>query len=365
MRSLATIHWKTGIRPLTSERGIALFLVLWVLMLLSVIVGEFCYAMRTGTTIAFNFRSQAEGYYIALAGIHRGVAEMIRNTVVSTVKLQKAEREDETEEPRWRVNAHIPPVTFGKGKFEVTIENESGKVNINRAGESELKMVLGAFDLDESERDVIVDSILDWRDPNDLHRVNGAEDEYYRSLPEPYDCKDADFDSIDELLLVRGVTPALFYGGLRDMVTVFGGGKSAHSHQVSDDLSQSSSSNLFTSGSNKININAASRRMLLSLPKMTDEVVQKIMDYRKESDFKSLNEVASVVGYDIYPAISPFIGLDLSPYYTVSSVGKVDGTSIRQGLWGVFEIKASLKKGYKVVQWHDGFEYAGNGDSKE
>jgi len=43
----------------------------------------------------------------------------------------------------------------------------------------------------------------------------------------------------------------------------------------------------------------------------------------------------------------------------------VDGTSIRQGLKGVFEINASLKKGYKVVQWHDGFEYEGDGDSKE
>lgn len=362
MRSLAAIRSKTEIRPLTSEGGIALFLVLWVLMLLSVIVGEFCYAMRTGTTIAFNFRSQAEGYYIALAGVNRGIAEMIRNTVVSPVKLQKAESEDEKEEPRWRINAHIPPVTFGKGRFEVTIKNESGKININRAGESVLKMVVGTFNLEEGEKDIIVDSIMDWRDPDDLHRVNGAEDDYYRSLPEPYDCKDAFFNSVEELLLVRGVTPELFYGGLRDMVTVLGSGKSSYSQKESDGLSGSSSSRLFTSISNKINVNAASRSMLLSLPMMTDEIVQKIMDYRKESDFKSPNEVASVVGYDIYAAISPLIGLDLSPYYTVFSVGKVDGNRIRQGLWVVFEINPSLKKGYKVIQWHDGMEYSDNGD---
>lgn len=363
-RFLAAIHSRIWIGPLRREGGIALLLVLWVLMLLSVIVGEFCYAMRIGTTIALNFRSQAEGYYIALAGINRGIAEMIRNTVVSPVKLQKAKSEDEKEEPHWRINTHIPAVTFGKGRFEVTIGNESGKVHINKASESVLKMVVGTFDLEERERDVIVDSILDWRDPDDLHRVKGAEDDYYRSLPEPYECKDADFDSINELLLVRGVTPELFYGGLREMVTVFGSGKSAPSQKVSHGLTQSSSSDVFASASNKININAASRGLLLSLPKMTDEIVQKIIDYRKESDFKSLNEVASVVGYDIYPAISPFIGLDLSPYYTVSSVGKVDGTLIRQGLWGVFEINASLKKGYKVIQWHDGIEYEGNDGPK-
>jgi len=359
---VAAICSKTGIRSLTSERGIALFLVLWVLMLLSVIAGEFCYAMRTGVTITFNFRSQAEGYYIALAGINRGIAEMIRNAVVSPVTLQKAESEDEKEEPRWRVNAHIPPVMFGKGRFEVAITNESGKVNINRANESLLKMLLGTFALEERDKDIIVDSIQDWRDPDNLHRLNGAENDYYRSLPEPYDCKDADFDSVEELLLVRGVTPAIFYGGLRDMVTVFGSGKSAHSQKVSDDLSQSSSSQLFASVSNKININAASRRMLLSLPMMTDDIVEEIMDYRKESDFKSLNEVASVVGYHVYPAIVPFIGLDLSPYFTVSAVGKVDGTPIRQGLSGVFEIKPGVKKGYKVIQWHDGVEYKRNGE---
>jgi len=348
---------------LTSETGIALFLVLWVLMLLSVIVAEFCYAMRTGATIAFNFRSQAEGYYIALAGINRGIAEMIRNAVISPAALQTLEGEAEEEEPRWRVNAPIPPVTFGKGEFEVLIGNESGKVNLNEAGESALEMVLGTFGLKERTRDTIVDSILDWRDADDLHRVNGAEDDYYQSLPEPYDCKDADFDTVEELLLVRGVTPELFYGGLREMVTVVGSGKKNRPARGTTRLSTTPLTVAATGGgSTKININAASRRMLLSLPMMTDEIVDEIVAYRKTSDFKNLNEVASLVGYDVYSVISPFIGLDLSPYYTISSVGKVNGTAIRQGLFGLFEINPRLKKGYKVIQWHDGAQYEGSGE---
>ena len=43
-------------------------------------------------------------------------------------------------------------------------------------------------------------------------RAQGAEDDYYMSLPEPYHCKNAHFDSVDELLLVKGVTPQLLYG---------------------------------------------------------------------------------------------------------------------------------------------------------
>lgn len=363
MGPVAVMRSKAGIRSLTGETGIALFLVLWVLMLLSVIVAEFCYAMRTGATIAFNFRSQAEGYYIALAGINRGIAEMVRNAVVSPAMLQPFESQAEEEVPRWRVNAPFAPIPFGNGEFEVVIGNESGKVNLNQAGESALKMVLGTFDLKERARDTIVDSILDWRDADDLHRVNGAEDDYYQSLPEPYDCKDADFDTVEELLLVRGVTPELFYGGLREMVTVVGRGTKNRPARGTSRLSTNPLMVAATGGSSsKINVNAASRRMLLSLPMMTDEIVDKIMAYREISDFKNVNELASVVGYDVYPAILPFIGLELSPYYTVSSVGKVDGTHIRQALSGLFEINPRLKKGYRVIQWHDGAEYGGSGE---
>jgi hypothetical protein len=74
--------------------------------------------------------------------------------------------------------------------------------------------------------DTVVDSILDWLDADDSARAHGAESDYYLGLRPPYRAKDGWIDSVDELLKVRGVTPALFYGsggspGLRDMVSVF------------------------------------------------------------------------------------------------------------------------------------------------
>ena len=64
-----------------------------------------------------------------------------------------------------------------------------------------------------ADRDTVIDSILDWRDSNRDHRLNGAEEDYYRGLDPPYSCKDGPFDVVEELLLVRGVTPELFAGG--------------------------------------------------------------------------------------------------------------------------------------------------------
>jgi hypothetical protein len=80
-----------------------------------------------------------------------------------------------------------------------------------------------------AERDAVIDSILDWRDTNREHRLNGAEEDYYRGLDPPYSCKDGRIDVLEELLLVRGVTPELFFGrregdkavpGLRDLLSV-------------------------------------------------------------------------------------------------------------------------------------------------
>jgi general secretion pathway protein K len=211
---------------LNHEKGIALFMVLWVLILLSAIAAEFCFAMRTEVNMVRNFKEQTEAYYIALAGLNRGVMELVRNVTSPEKKkllADKTEEKAETSETsnRWRMNTTIPPVPFAQGRFQVHIGNEAGKINLNTSDEFQLKMMLSGFDLDEKTTSIIVDSIMDWRDENDLHRMNGAENDYYQSLPDPYECKNGDFDAVEELLMVRGMTPEIFYGGLKQMVSVF------------------------------------------------------------------------------------------------------------------------------------------------
>ncbi|MCF8083222.1 MAG: general secretion pathway protein GspK [Deltaproteobacteria bacterium] len=342
-----------------NERGIALVLILWVLALLSVIVGEFCYAMRTEVNIVRNFKEQTQAHYLALAGLNLALGELIKDQFMpkapSARKAQEegiqkeAEKETleaEEERKRCRINVDLPAVPFGAGAFRVRIGNESGKININGADERLLKMMLAAFELDEQEKEIILDSILDWRDKNDLHRLNGAENDYYQSLPEPYECKNGDFDSVEELLLVRGVTPEIFYGGLNRIVTVFTPPtrrkRSARGFKViRPDL-------------NKININAAPRRVLLALPSMTEDLVEAIIEYRKETDFKTVTDVCSVVGDVVCKAISPHITLELGPFYTIVSEGRVMGGKVRRGVQAIVEVDRRLEKKYQIVQWRDG-----------
>lgn len=323
-----------------SDDGIALFLVLWILVLLSVIAGEFCYTMRAETNMTRDFTERARAYYAAYAGIQKGIEEIIRAKMIPP--MIPSTDMDETgvsgkKEIQWRVNVKIPPIPFGDEQFEVRLDNESGKVNINSASANMLRILLNTFDLDEHHKDVIVDSTMDWRDTDDLHRLNGAENDYYEQLPKPYKCKNGDFDSVEELCLVRGLTDKIFYGGLKEMVTTI------HGPLLKDR----------SVASNRININAASSRMLASLPMMTDDVVKEIKAYREKQDIVSLGDLIPVVGPGVYQAIAPYLTVNMSPYYTISSSGIAPDGRTRAVLSAVMKIDPTAPKGYLIVKWDD------------
>lgn len=339
-------HHKPMINLVKNESGIALFLVLWVLTLLTVITGEFCYVMRTEAKVTLNFKEKTQAYYIARAGLSRGITEMIKSEALPHIEKSPDENKDEQLEIKWRFNTDIPAVSFAQGSYKVKIANEGGKININKADKRLLRMMLITFEIGDREKDVIVDSIIDWRDKNHFHALNGAEDDYYLALPEPYECKDGDFTTIEELLLVRGVTPEIFYGGLNDMVTVYKGYRAK--------IRRGRGRKHFNY--NQININAAPPRMLRSLPLMTDDLVDAIVDYRKEQDFKSLTDLLAIVGADVYTQALQYLTLKKSYYFTVKSEGRLENSNIKEGLQAVVIIDKKLNKGYRIVQVVEGME---------
>jgi general secretion pathway protein K len=326
-------------------------MVLWVLMLLTVIVGEFCFTMRTRVNITRNFKESTEAYYIAVAGLNRAIEEIIRQELtpprIAAVKSQTAAVPEEEAAPAWRMNTNIAPMAFAGGEFEVRIENQSGKVNINMAEKPLLAAMLEGFDMDPSEKDVIVDSILDWRDADKNHRINGAEDDYYQSLPEPYHCKDADFDSPEELLFVRGVTPEIYFQGLEHLVTVVpkntkpsGLGRAKKKEGEFD--------------YNKLNVNAITAAAWATLPGMTEELIADILAFRAEQDFRSLLEVQKIVGVDVFRGIKNYLTIETTPYYKITSLGKIRGSRISEGVTAVVQFNSQTREKYRIMEWTDG-----------
>ncbi len=230
-------------RPKNNENGIALILVLWVMVLLIALGTEFALSMKTEVNTTRNFKEDAETYYLAKAGMNLAKAEILSDAQFHSWTEEKGyifgpvasgnNEEDNTTEPNTiqRVKPSVTPdaksepeleapeppqrteLPLGKGFIHYSIRDENGKININTASRDILIKALAANGLPlGSDRDTIVDSILDWIDKNDQHRVNGAESDYYQGLSPAYSAKNGPLDSLEELLQVRGVTPELFYG---------------------------------------------------------------------------------------------------------------------------------------------------------
>ena len=348
---------------LHNDRGIALFMVLWILMLLSVIVGEFCHAMRTEVNIVRNFKEEAQSYYIAKAGVAIGTNELLKLLSAPTAIVSVAEDGEEKPENPWRINQAMPDFSYGGGFFRIRMADEGGKVNINRAGPGLLRAMLSGFELSDEEKDVIVDSIQDWRDGDDFHRMNGAEEDYYQALPEPYHARNGDFSSPAELMLVRGVTPELFDAGLKEMVTVFPGSPKTPASSVSrTSPGRRGRKAVIAFNYNRINVNAAPYALLRSLPGMTDALAESVITSRETTEFRSNADVISVLGAEVYAAASPYLAVQRSSVYAVTAVGyptvgdagEDSGRStIQRGVRAVIEVDPDQERQYRVLQWLD------------
>jgi general secretion pathway protein K len=101
----------------------------------------------------------------------------------------------------------------GDGTVSLKIIDLERYANINTANAAVLQQALTLINVDADDISVVSDSIQDWRSPAAPPRVAGAESDYYQGLTPPYYAKNAPIDDLSELLLVKGVTPEMYYGG--------------------------------------------------------------------------------------------------------------------------------------------------------
>jgi type II secretory pathway component PulK len=105
------------------------------------------------------------------------------------------------------------------------VADEERKININTLPTGEyrvLEFLLAELGVDSSRARTIAAAVLDWRDADSEVFASpfGAEDDFYRTQSRPYRCKNSFFESVEELLLVRGIDAGVF-SKLRNYVTVY------------------------------------------------------------------------------------------------------------------------------------------------
>jgi general secretion pathway protein K len=255
------------------------------------------------------------------------------------------------EKKEWMADGRLYTLSFDQGVGEVRIMGEAGKVNINSVTEKTLRNILTKLGLEGETRDTVADSILDWRDPDDFTRLNGAEEDYYQSLKEPYHCKNGNLDSVEELLLVKGVTPEIFYG----RKPIKKEEEAAAEGPVAERIGLKDIFSVYSLGA-QIDINCATApvlRVVLGIPK---DMAQHIVKARQEKKFDNQPDLLQRVP-ELAPFMTEIAGLiayqSTVPYYTIESRGKSKDQTSRRGIKVIVKIDPTDKKGYKVIQWVD------------
>jgi general secretion pathway protein K len=305
--------------------------------------------MRTEVIITNNYKEELQLYAMAEGGVQRAVAELIYKHDTWIQQMRKALKLEEVppEKMEWVADGRPYLLPFDQGVCEVRVMSEAGKVNINLVSESTLRKLFGNLGLEGEERDMVVDSILDWRDPDDFYRVNGAENDYYQSLKEPYYCKNGNLDSIEELLLVRGVTPDLFYG--RKGIKKEGEAEKADRIGLKDIFS------IYSTGE-QIDINSATPVVLKFVLGIPTEVARLIVKAREEKGFEHQQDLIQRV-----PETAPLIGEigrfilfgSRTLYYTIESKAKKKEGEPNRGIKAIVKIESTDKRKYIVIQWMD------------
>lgn len=291
------VYFRRCGNAIESQEGIALLLVLWVLTILMVIVLSFSFMAGTETRATLSFKDGIENRLIAEAGIERGIMELFYRNVYKNQSIELEGREV------WKTDGRLYTGKIGDGYYTVRITDESGKVDINTVSDVVLKNLLINIGVQGEEVDTIVDSTMDWKDPDDFHRLHGAESDYYMSLPNPYKAKNANFDTVEELLLVKGVTPEILYG------STSGGGKKGLIDFIT-----------VNSKRGQININAAPKEVLMAIPGMTPEIADIIIDYRQTKDIDNISTVGGIPVGNL-DLMQPYISTYGSNTFTIEAVG--------------------------------------------
>jgi type II secretory pathway component PulK len=183
-----------------------LILAIFAVVFLSVLAVGISSAVRVELRASHASLERIQGLFLAEAGIREARAMLLYD-----------DPKIDTLQEAWGPDALQPldlPREFGAGYYRVRVDDACGRININKTDLDTLFRLTGDLQ--------VAQAIVEWREP-----VLGQNDAYYETLAHPYAPRHGPFQTLGELLLVRGVTPDMFFGkadkrGLIDLCAVEG-----------------------------------------------------------------------------------------------------------------------------------------------
>ncbi|MCU7852779.1 MAG: general secretion pathway protein GspK [Candidatus Thiodiazotropha sp. (ex Monitilora ramsayi)] len=208
-----------NINSMGRQGGIAMVMVLWLVVLLTIVAASFATHSRVETRMAGNIIERQKARMMAETGLSRALMElMVSNS-----------------ESRWHFNGQVYEIQNAQGTLRIAIRNASGLVDLNSASRQILLNIFRMLSDSEEEREQLSDALEDWRDSDDLKRLKGAEDNDYANAGFTYGTTDRNLESVDELGYVMGFNRDSV-DKLRPYVTVYSGLSSVDHQFASETL---------------------------------------------------------------------------------------------------------------------------------
>ncbi|MCD6430557.1 MAG: general secretion pathway protein GspK [Deltaproteobacteria bacterium] len=296
------------------NRGFALLAVFWISLLLGILALNYATTARLNAEAARNRRLGAEHDYLLRSAVAKGYHEYLKYRANRSLWAKKEEVEEfsgrslELWYPRYESwECEIEGIKIG-----VKIVGEAGKFKPNGLKIERWRRIVEICGVDdEAARDGIIDSILDWVVGDSLHRLNGAESDYYEDLGLEYGCKNQEIDVVNEFLLIKGVTFKLYAGGdghpgLIDLLSPYG----------RDD---------------RLDINSCAPAALALVEDLPQDVINEIVAYRLVTPITKLAELSELVPPEYFSLLNQYFTVADSQYVSISAAES--GRDGKAGNW--------------------------------
>jgi general secretion pathway protein K len=195
-----------GFSSRRGKRGVAFVLVMWVIAMLSVLLGSFALIARTEGLQSRHLFDKTTARYAAEAGLNLAVYGLSKSDPAQ----------------KWVADGRPYTFVFDDVEVELSITDDSGKIDINTADQLTLKNLLMGAGVEEAVAEELADAIADWRDPDDLPSLKGAEDDDYRAVGLPYGPRNAPFETLSEIQQVLGMNYDI-YMKIEPAITLYSG----------------------------------------------------------------------------------------------------------------------------------------------
>jgi general secretion pathway protein K len=299
------------------DKGFALLAVLWIAAMLSVIAMSYATSARVDAEGARNILRRQKLDDALYSGLVFGEHEYEKYTANQGLSAKQEEIESTTgkELNLWYPRFEPYNATIGGRTVFIRLRDLSGKMALSAVDSALMTRILEACGADEPTRNDIKNAWLDWEDEDDLHRLNGAETDFYLKTAGAYMAKNAEMENPEELLLVKGVTRELYYGteeypGLIDFLGMEG-------------------------SSSVMDVNSAGPKAFLLVENLSSRDIENILALRKEKPIRKMAELNDVVPVQAMSEFKKYFGLPASSGVAVQASLHANATEF-QGLTRVF-----------------------------